>query len=372
MISVTTGDILKSKKHALVNTVNCVGIMGKGVALGFKRRYPEMFREYAELCMNKQVKLGEPYPYYADDGHVIVNFPTKNHWRAVSRLSDIVAGLRFLQDHYREWGLKSIAVPPLGCGNGQLEWRVVGPTLHRELAKLDIPVELFAPLGTPLEQMQLEFFGEREESTPALSTYVEPSWVALIETVRRIENHQHHWPVGRVRFQKVAYFLTSLGVPMGLEYERGSYGPYSPQLKPVISKLVNNGLLQETRRGNGNMISMEVGPTFADAQDAYAADLRKWDQSLDRVTDLFVRMTTDQSEVAATVHFVAKELGDRLGHRPTELDVVDEVLQWKERRPRPFDRQTVLIAVRNLAMLHWIEVEPSHEFVDEEEALSHC
>src|SRR4051794_5070539 len=109
------GNLLNSRAQTLVNTVNCVGIMGKGIALAFKRRYPAMFTDYVKRCDAGVVKLGEPYLYRADD-HLIVNFPTKDHWRSVSRLDDIETGLRYLKEHLHEWGITSLAVPPLGCG----------------------------------------------------------------------------------------------------------------------------------------------------------------------------------------------------------------------------------------------------------------
>lgn len=114
-----SGNLLASSAHALVNTVNCVGVMGKGIALAFKRKYPEMFDDYVRRCDRGEVRLGEPYVYDAGN-RLILNFPTKDHWRAVSRLEDIVAGLEHLTKHYRAWGIRSLAVPPLGCGNGQL------------------------------------------------------------------------------------------------------------------------------------------------------------------------------------------------------------------------------------------------------------
>src|SRR5260370_22190296 len=119
-VRVLEGDLLKSNMHALVNTVNTVGIMGKGVALEFKKRYPAMYLDYVKRCDRHEVKLGEPYVYQADD-HLIVNFPTKQHWRSVSRLSDIVAGLEDLEGHYKDWEIRGLAVPPLGDGNGQLD-----------------------------------------------------------------------------------------------------------------------------------------------------------------------------------------------------------------------------------------------------------
>lgn len=365
MISVVKGDILNSQKHALVNTVNCVGVMGKGVALAFKHRYPDMYEDYVSRCQRGEVKLGQPYVYQESDGHVIVNFPTKSHWRTVSRLSDIVEGIRYIGAHCEEWGIESIAVPPLGCGNGQLEWKVVGPTLHHELSLLAIDVELYAPAGTPPEEMQLDFFTDFDE--PVTPTFVEPSWVALVETIRRIEMSPNHWPVGRTRFQKLAYFLASAGLPMRFDYERGPYGPYSPQLKSVVSKLVNNGILSET--SSGSMILMEVGPTFGDARKAYGSELKEWDGIIESVADLFVRMRTDQTEVAATVHYVAKELEQRFGKPPTERQLIDEVLEWKILRGH-FTADVVASSVRSLAVLGWIRIDTSGGFAFEDDDLA--
>ena len=148
MITVRVGNLFDSNAQTLVNTVNCVGIMGKGIALEFKKRFPEMNRDYEERCKAGKVKLGRPYLFTDLVGPWVLNFPTKDHWRSVSRVQDVIEGLEYLKQHYREWGIRSLAMPPLGCGQGQLEWRVVGPTLYRHLSELDIPVELFAPHGT--------------------------------------------------------------------------------------------------------------------------------------------------------------------------------------------------------------------------------
>ena len=129
MIRVLSGNLFESKAQTWVNTVNCVGVMGKGVALGFKQRFPEMFADYQRRCERGEVRLGRPYLFKHLVGPWIVNFPTKQHWRQVTNLQDIISGLEYLRAHYKDWGIKSLAVPPLGCGNGQLEWRVVGPTL---------------------------------------------------------------------------------------------------------------------------------------------------------------------------------------------------------------------------------------------------
>jgi O-acetyl-ADP-ribose deacetylase (regulator of RNase III) len=153
MIRVLTGDLFNSNAQTLVNAVNTVGVMGKGIALEFRKRFPDMYEDYAARCKARQVRLGQPYLFKRLLPPWILNFPTKDDWRSVSRLSDIVAGLEYLERRYREWGITSLAVPSLGCGLGGLEWRVVGPTLYRYLGRFDIPVALYAPHDTPQEQL---------------------------------------------------------------------------------------------------------------------------------------------------------------------------------------------------------------------------
>ena len=144
-VQIVSGDLFASKAQTLVNAVNCVGVMGKGIALEFKTRFPEMFVDYAGRCKAGEVEPGKPYLFRCPDTSWILNFPTKRHWRDSSRLEDIEAGLTFLITNYREWGITSLAVPALGCGNGQLDWQEVGSLLTERLNCLDIAVELYAP-----------------------------------------------------------------------------------------------------------------------------------------------------------------------------------------------------------------------------------
>lgn len=141
------GNLLESKAQALVNTVNCNGVMGKGIALDFKRRYPKMFANYVAMCHRGEVRLGEPYIEASDDVR-IVNFPTKAHWKSNSRLIDIKNGLRFLRDRLAEWHVESIAIPPLGCGHGGLSWNDVKPLILSELRDLPIEIEVYVPYSS--------------------------------------------------------------------------------------------------------------------------------------------------------------------------------------------------------------------------------
>ncbi len=353
-IKVTSGDVLSSSAQTLVNTVNCVGIMGKGVALAFKRRYPDMFEDYVRRCDRGDMQMGRPYVYRADD-HLIVNFPTKLHWRAVSRLDDIIDGLNYLEAHYQEWGIKSIAVPPLGCGNGQLEWAVVGPTLYRHLSRLNIPVELYAPHGEILEPEQLSFDSTDNLAGPNRERFIDPEWVAVIAILDRLERQPHHWPVGRVMFQKLVYFATQAGVPTGLEYEAASYGPYAPNLKRMTARLENNGLAVE--RQSGNMFEIRVGPTYRDAVMQFRERMEVWRPAVERTVDLMSRMNSLTAEIAATVHFTAMGLERRTGNHPTATQVVAAVESWKIRRKPPLTRESILHALIILALRGWVNVQ---------------
>ncbi len=375
MITVRVGNLFDSKAQTLVNTVNCVGVMGKGIALEFKVRFPKMYQDYEERCRAKQVKLGQPYLFKDLVGPWVLNFPTKDHWRSVSRLQDIIAGLEYLERHYRAWGITSLAVPPLGCGHGGLEWRVVGPTLYRHLSELDIPVELFAPHGTPEQELSIEFLAEApaESLVGAASlegSRVRPAWIALVEILDRIAREPYHWPVGRTTFQKIAYFATAAGLPTGLIYERGSYGPFAPGLKAGMTGLVNQGLVREEQLGR--MLRVTRGPTFSDARQLSRSDIAGWSDIVDRVADLFLRMRTHDAEIAATVHFAAKSLAERTHAKPDELAVVDEVMRWKQKRRPPLSRVEVATTTRQLNVLGWLDLTPSHELDPADEELAYA
>ncbi len=359
MVKVLIGNLFESNAQTLVNTVNCVGIMGKGVALEFKKRFPEMFADYAERCLKKEVKLGRPYLFTALLQPWVLNFPTKDHWQSVANIDKIIEGLEYLLKKYKEWGIISLAVPPLGCGEGQLEWRIVGPTLYRYLSKMDIPIELYAPYGTRNEELQPDFLGKEPEKEPQPTglpkpKWVQPGWVALVEILKRIEDQPYHWPVGRVIFQKLAYVATQEGLPTQLNYRKGSYGPFAPELKGVISRLSNNGLIREERLGQ--MLSVRVGPTYDDAKKSYNDDLKKWDSVIEKIADLFIRLNSEQAEITATVLFAAQSLKTSEKDQPSECDVFDEVLRWKQRRRPPLKESEVALTVRNLTALGWLQV----------------
>jgi len=271
--------------------------------------------------------------------------------------------MEYLTNHYKEWGITSLAVPPLGCGEGQLEWRIVGPTMYRYLKQLDIPVELYAPYGTPSAETQSTFLTQLTKPVIADagtgSFKLKPDWVAIVEILARIQNEPYHWPVGRTTFQKIAYFATEAGLSTDLIYSRGSYGPFASNLKYGITQLVNNGLISEERYGQ--MLRVKTGPTYKDAREAYRNAIIEREKVISRVVNLFLRVKTQQAEVAATVHFATRFLTESSGQKPSENQVLSYVMQWKQRRRPSLNNLEVAKTIRSLAALGWLKVRPSND-----------
>jgi hypothetical protein len=153
---------------------------------------------------------------------------------------------------------------------------------------------------------------------------------------------------------KIAYVATNEGLPTGLRYQRSSFGPFSEDLKGVETKLINNGLLQEER--HGRMFVVKVGPNFNRIRQRYASSFEQWAKILEKTADLFTRVNTDQAEVIATVLFTAREVEREKQEPPSEGEVLEAVMHWKQKRRPPLDKHTVASTIRNLATLKWLAV----------------
>lgn len=234
MIELTRGNLLEAKAEALVNTVNTVGVMGKGVALMFKEAYPENFKEYEAACKNKEVKVGHMFVTERQaliGPKWIINFPTKQHWRGDSKMEWIEAGLEDLKRVIAEKKIRSIAIPPLGSGNGGLNWPDVRPKIEAALGGLnDVNVIIYEPTD------QYQNVSKRagvEKLTPARAL--------VAELVRR------YWILGiecsLLEIQKLAYFLErsieklGLNNPLDLRFQADKYGPYAPRLTHLLDGL---------------------------------------------------------------------------------------------------------------------------------------
>jgi O-acetyl-ADP-ribose deacetylase (regulator of RNase III)/uncharacterized protein YwgA len=363
MFRALIGDLFASRAQTLVNTVNCVGVMGKGVAEQFKLRFPAMFEDYRSRTNRKAVRLGEPYLYRDQSGAQIINFPTKDHWRSPSRLSDIERGLDYLAAHASKWGITSIALPPLGCGNGGLEWSEVGPLIYRKLHGLPIEVEVYAPYGTPKLQLTKEFLSAPSQlsldSRGRNYKRLKPEWVMLLEVLRELEAQPYANPVGRTIFQKISYVLTEMGVPTGFQFDRGSYGPFSADVKLALHDLANRNWVHEQQLGR--MIALRVTPQYVKDRHQFKEQIDRYQKKINKAVDLFSRIkSTVQAEEVMTIFFAARQLRQSKHHGElAEQDLQDYILDWKKSWRTEEKKEAVASAIRNLILLGWLELKIS-------------
>ena len=282
MIQYRNGNLFESRAHVLVNTVNCVGVMGKGIAHQFKRAYPKMFDEYAKDCKEGAVRLGEVRAYPTED-RLIVNFPTKGHWRAKSKIRDIDAGLSSLCALVEAQGIQSLALPPLGCGNGGLDWSEVRALIDERLSCLppDVRVEVYEPIGRVLRS-----------KTVAKKPRVSLSHFVLADIAEHLD------VATKLSLQKATYFFNVFADEAYFKFTEYRYGPYCP----VIDKL---GLAIRDYRDHANVSRSEfIG--IGKAQLLAGTDVDRWDKwatSISLATDLLNRYVGD-GELLATLHAV--------------------------------------------------------------------
>lgn len=368
MFKALIGDLFASEAQTLVNTVNCVGVMGKGVALEFKKRFPRMMKDYADRCERKAVRLGEPYLYTDEAGARIINFPTKGHWRSSSRLADIERGLDHVAAHAAEWGITSLALPPLGCGNGGLAWSEVGPLIYSKLHRLPIDVEVYAPYGTPKSELTTEFLTAPSQLSLTgrgiRAQKPNPSWVALVEVLRQLQAQPYASPVGRTIFQKIAYVLTEMGVPTGFDFGKGSYGPFSGDMKAALHDFANRNWVQEAPLGK--MIAFRVSPQYEKDRRRLDDEIELHRRKIDKTVDLFSRVkSTEQAEEVATIIYACRHLkARRTEGTVTEQDILDYVLDWKPAWRSEEKREAVAGAIRNLVLLNWVKAEISETMIE--------
>jgi O-acetyl-ADP-ribose deacetylase (regulator of RNase III)/uncharacterized protein YwgA len=368
MFKALIGDLFSSQAQTLVNTVNCVGIMGKGVAQEFKKRFPAMFVDYAYRCARKEVRLGEPYLFKDPTGRLILNFPTKDHWRSPSRLSDIERGLDYFLGHYRKWGITSIVFPPLGCGNGGLHWSEVGPLIYEKLHRLNIDVEVYAPYGTPKQQLTSAFlsspFQLELETKGAKHQKLNPQWVVVMEVLRELERQPYARPVGRTFFQKICYLITEIGVDTSFEFGKGTYGPFAEEAKRALHEFANRNWLQEEHLGH--MIALRTTKQYENEREKYASVLDPHREKVNKAVDLFSRMkNSEQAEEVMTVLFASRQLMKaHPKHQVAEQQLYDYILAWKRTWQTEAKKKALASAIRNLVMLGWMHLSFSDTLPD--------
>ena len=339
----TRGNLLESEVEGLVNTVNTVGVMGKGIALQFKNAFPANYKAYAKACKRRDVNLGKMFVF--DNGQLtaprwIVNFPTKGHWRSRSRIGDVAAGLDDLRCVIIELGIASIAIPPLGCGNGGLDWSDVRPLIKEKLDSLETDVLLYAPVGAP------------PASGMAISTprpTMTPGRAALVAMVDRYSALA--LGATQVEIQKLMYFLQEAGEPLNLRYEAQRYGPYADNLRHVLIAVEGHYL---EGYGDGSARVSDAEPiTVLPSATYQATDTlanKAITRRMERVLDLIEGYESAYGlELLASVHWVATR-GDK-----NDPDTVAQLVQaWSDRKQRMFTKEHIEAAWNQLHEKDWL------------------
>jgi O-acetyl-ADP-ribose deacetylase (regulator of RNase III) len=344
MIEFTTGDILQANAEALVNTVNCVGIMGRGIALQFKNEFPENFKAYQVACAREEVRPGRMFVFEMQtltNPKFIINFPTKRHWKGKSRMEDIDAGLKALVEeiHHRE--IRSIAIPPLGSGLGGLNWAEVRPRIEAALGDIEnLQVTVFEPNSAPV--------ATRSREVPLMT----PGRAALVVLMNRYLSGLMDPFVTLIELQKLMYFMQEAGEPLRLHYLKHRYGPYADNLRHVLTKIEGHFVSGYRDGGDAPDKQLELVPGAVSEAEAFLAEDTATRSRLDRVGKLVEGFETPFGlELLATVHWVCTR-----EHSADIKAATESTHAWSKRKGQ-FSPRQIGLAYETLRAKGWLSAD---------------
>lgn len=348
MTKIVKGDLINSEAEALVNTVNTVGVMGKGIALQFRQAFPdEYYKDYQQACKHDEIKIGKMHVFETGkltNPRFIVNFPTKQHWRGKSKIEDIRAGLDDLINVVRAKNIKSIAIPPLGCGNGGLLWSEVRPLIEKAFAEIpEVEALLYSPDGAPRAEA-MKIATKRPPLTVVRAALISLFEIYLLPGFR----------LSMLEAQKLAYLLQASGEPLNLHFVKDKYGPYTETLQHVLQRIEGH-----YTRGYGDRTQKAIDPTMVLLPDAASAAedfLRDSSpETVARLENVFRLIDGFEyphgMELLSTVHWVAQE------NAVAAVDVaknIEAVHAWSERKKAQFSAREIEIAWQRLKDCEYI------------------
>jgi O-acetyl-ADP-ribose deacetylase (regulator of RNase III) len=343
---VMNGNLLTADAEALVNTVNTVGVMGKGIALQFKKAFPENFKDYKRACDHGEVQPGTMFVHQTGTiayPHLIINFPTKRHWKGKSKLQDITAGLddlvRVLRDHH----ITSVAVPPLGCGNGGLDWAEVRPLIEDALKPVSgLKVLLHEPAGAPAPQTQ------PIATKPSNMTVVRAVVLAALDSYQSDPSNK----ITALVAQKMSYLAQTAGQSLKLDFAKGKYGPYSEKLQHVLQGIDGHFITGAGDRTGQPDIAL-IPQAVEQAWIHLADHDREASERINRVYGLIDGFDSPFGlELLTTVHWASDQEG-----ATTPREALAVVSAWTERKARTFPERHVNVAWERLADHGWLTAE---------------
>jgi O-acetyl-ADP-ribose deacetylase (regulator of RNase III) len=344
MISTTQGDLLAADVEALVNTVNCVGVMGRGIALQFKDAYPANFAEYAAACTAGKVVPGKMHVHATGqltNPRFIINFPTKRHWRGNSRIEDIETGLIDLRKVIVERKIMSIALPPLGSGLGGLAWPAVKARITDALSDLDgVAITLFEP-HADADMMKRH----RNKVAPPLT----PIRAALVGLIDRYLRGLMEHDITLLELHKLAYFLQFAGLNMRLRFQKAHYGPYAENLRHVLNDMEGHYTAGYGFGGDKPEKRIEIVPGALEVAQPLVASDELTATAFARIEDLVRGFETPLGlELLATTHWAVWQESAR-----DQSEVAQVFATWNERKSNFTPRQ-IGIAYEQLQVHGWL------------------
>lgn len=346
MIEFKIGDLFADDAEALVNTVNCVGIMGRGVALQFKNAFPENFEAYQVACDRGDVQPGRMFVYETGqltNPRYIINFPTKRHWRGKSRIEDIDSGLVALVSEIRARGIRSIALPPLGSGLGGLNWHDVRKRIEKALEPLvDVKVTVYEPGGRGEARPMT-----RSRDVPTMTT----GRAALVGLIERYLGGLLDPFVTLLEVHKLMYFMQAAGEPLRLQFQKAPYGPYAENLLHVLRTIEGHLISGYADGGDAPEKQLELVPGATEDSRAYLDAHPDTRARFERVVDVVRGFETPFGlELLSTVHWVAQHIKSK-----TPDKVIAETYAWGDRK-RQFSPQQIELALKVLDSQGWLGV----------------
>lgn len=345
MIEYKVGDILSEDAEALVNTVNCVGIMGRGIALQFKRAFPKNFKAYAARCKRNEIQPGKVFVFETGEmifPRFIINFPTKRHWRGKSRLEDIETGLASLAEEIRSLGIRSIAIPPLGSGLGGLNWWDVRCRMQEALSELDdVRIVIFEPGGGPADGR-----ANRSRDVPEMT----PGRAALVGLLDRYLAGLLDPFVSLLEAHKLMYFMQVAGEPLRLRFAKGHYGPYAENLRHVLNSIEGHLLSGYSDGGDEPGKALTLIPGAVKDARVFLSSEQETQARFDRVADLVEGFESPFGlELLSSVHWITRVDGVR-----GIDDVLQQIYSWNTRK-RQFSKRHVRLAHDIMSRRGWMD-----------------
>jgi O-acetyl-ADP-ribose deacetylase (regulator of RNase III) len=344
MIKYTTGDILQAHAEAVVNTVNCVGIMGRGIALQFKNRFPLNFKAYKAACDREEVQPGRMFVFETGTltpPRYIINFPTKRHWKGKSRMEDVEAGLVALVGEIKNRKIRSIAIPPLGAGLGGLNWFEVRTRIVAALHDLpNIEVVVYEPSEAPDAKVM---------ARTTSFTGMTPGRAALVVLMNQYLRGLLDPFVSLLEVHKLMYFMQEAGESLKLQYAKAHYGPYAKNLSHVLKAIEGHLVSGYADGGDAPEKELSLVPGAVKDAEQFLANNSASIERFNRVAMLVEGFESPFGlELLSTVHWIAVHESVREAEQ-----IVAKVHAWNDRKKRFSDRQ-IRLALDVLQSKGWL------------------